>query len=58
MPRPINEQTARTSHVEEGGARVDEQDLRCDEELVLNVYEMFRELNRCKEIIRWILNRV
>jgi len=49
---PGNEQTARTSRVEEGKGREtcgSGQDLRGDEELVLNVHEMFRELNRCKK---------
>jgi hypothetical protein len=45
IPRPENEQTARTSRVDEGrgvmGPCGNEQDSRGDEKLILDVHEMF-----------------
>jgi len=34
---------------EKEGAHRDGWDLRCNKELVLDIYEMFRELDRCKK---------
>ena len=48
VTRPVNgEKDAGADRADEGACER-EQSLRCDEELILDVYEMFRQLNRCK----------